>query len=173
MFLAAPGQVNFLVPPATANGNAQITVTSGSGNRATGTAAISVVAPSLFAIGGTTVAAAVAVRVAQGGAQTPVSVFQCSGNSCAATPMDLGGAGDAVFLTLFGTGLRKNTGIASVTATIGGVNAPVSFAGAQGEFAGLDQVNVQIPTAVQGRGEVSVIVTVDGQATNGVIISVP
>jgi uncharacterized protein (TIGR03437 family) len=52
------------------------------------------------------------------------------------------------------------------------VDAPVAFAGAQGEFAGLDQVNLQIPASLAGRGNVPVIVTVDGQTTNTVTINI-
>ena len=49
---------------------------------------------------------------------------------------------------------------------------PVAFVGAQGEFVGLDQLNVQIPTSLRGRGTVPVVVTVDGQTTNTVTINV-
>ena len=48
----------------------------------------------------------------------------------------------------------------------------MAFAGAQGEFAGLDQINLQIPTSLRGRGDVSVILTVDGLTTNTVSINV-
>ena len=47
-----------------------------------------------------------------------------------------------------------------------GVTAQVLFAGAQGEFAGLDQVNVQVPAAVKGAGEVDVVLTVVGKTAN-------
>jgi len=171
MSLAAPEQVNFLMPAGTANGRAQITVTSASGATATGSVDVSPVTPSIFSIGGT-LAAALGLRVAFDGTQSPVAVFACTNTGCSAAPIDLGGAGDSVFLTLFGTGLRKNTGLTKVTTTIGGVAATVLFAGAQGEFPGLDQVNVEIPKALRGRGEVPVIVTVDGQTTNTVTISI-
>ena len=61
---------------------------------------------------------------------------------------------------------------ASLRATIGGVDAPVAFAGAQGELAGLDQVNLQLPASLRGRGDVAVILTVDGVTTNSVNINV-
>jgi uncharacterized protein (TIGR03437 family) len=173
LFLAAPGQVNFLLPAATADGRAQITFTSASGGVATGTVDVSPVTPSIFALGGTNVAAAVAVRVAASGGQSPVAVFQCNGASaCIASPIDLGPAGDAVFVTLFGTGLRKNSGLANVRATIGGTDVPAAFAGAQGEFAGLDQINIQIPASLRGKGEASITVTADGQTSNAVTINV-
>lgn len=171
--LASPGQVNFLLPAATANGPAQITVTSASGAVATGSVDVATVAPSVFTVPGGNVAAAVALRVAEDGSQTPLAVFQCSSaGTCAASPIDIGGAGDSVFLTLFGTGLRKNSGLANVRASVGGVSTPVAFAGAQGEFAGLDQVNLQIPKSLRGRGDVSITVTVDGQTSNAVTINV-
>ena len=127
--------------------------------------------PSIFTLGGS-VAAAVAVRVAPGGAQTPVNVFQCSGSTCTTAPIDLGATGDTVFLTLFGTGIRKTSAVSNVRATIGGADAPVLFAGAQGEFAGLDQVNLQVPASLRGRGDVPVVLTVDGQTTNTVTINI-
>jgi uncharacterized protein (TIGR03437 family) len=172
MSLASPGQVNFLLPSATSNGKAQITVTSASGASATASVDVSAVMPSVFALGSSNVAAAVAVRVNAVGAQTPVAVFQCAGSGCTASPIDIGGAGDQVFLTLFGTGLRKNSGLGNVRATIGGADAPVAFAGAQGEFAGLDQINLQIPVSLRGRGDVPIILTVDGVTTNAVSINV-
>jgi uncharacterized protein (TIGR03437 family) len=161
MSLSSPGQINFQVPTATSSGKAQVTVTSASGAVATGTVDINAVNPSIFA-----------VRVNVVGTQTPIAVFQCAGSSCTATPMDIGGAGDTVFLTLFGTGLRKNSGLANVHAIIGGADAPVTFAGAQGEFAGLDQINLQIPTSLRGRGDVPIVLTVDGLTSNTVSINI-
>ena len=76
------------------------------------------------------------------------------------------------FLTLFGTGLRKNSGLTGVKATIGGIDTPVAYAGTQGQFDGLDQVNVRIPTGTRGKGEVSIVLTVDGQSANTVTIRV-
>jgi uncharacterized protein (TIGR03437 family) len=134
---------------------------------------IATVAPSIFTMPGGNVAAAVAVRVAADGTQTPVGVFQCTASGgCSALPIDLGAATDSVFLTLFGTGLRKNSGLANVRATLGGASIPVGFAGAQGEFAGLDQVNLQLPASLRGRGEVSISLTVDGQTSNAVTVNV-
>jgi uncharacterized protein (TIGR03437 family) len=44
----------------------------------------------------------------------------------------------------------------------------VTYAGSQGTFAGLDQVNISIPAALRGRGEVDVVVSAGGQASNAV-----
>ena len=76
-----------------------------------------------------------------------------------------------MFLTLYGTGIRGRSSLAGVTCRIGGVDAPVIFADAQGGFVGLDQVNVRVPRVLAGRGEVELVLTVDGQATNTVRVN--
>jgi len=48
------------------------------------------------------------------------------------------------------------------------VDLPVLYAGAQGTLAGLDQVNAQLPQSLAGRGEVDVMLTVDGKPANTV-----
>jgi uncharacterized protein (TIGR03437 family) len=77
-----------------------------------------------------------------------------------ATLIDLGPAGDIVVVTLFGTGLRKNTDLTKVKATIGGVDAPVLFAG------------LQIPASLRGRRQVTITLSVDGQSGNTSTIAV-
>jgi uncharacterized protein (TIGR03437 family) len=57
-------------------------------------------------------------------------------------------------LFLFGTGLEA-AGIEDVTGSIGTSQDPVSYAGSQGSFVTLDQVNVQLPAALAGKGNVS------------------
>jgi uncharacterized protein (TIGR03437 family) len=59
-----------------------------------------------------------------------------------------------------------------VTARIGGVDAETIYAGAQGDFAGLDQVNLRLPRSLAGRGEVDVAVNVDGVPANAVRVAV-
>jgi uncharacterized protein (TIGR03437 family) len=53
-----------------------------------------------------------------------------------------------------------------VTATAGGQNAPVIYAGAQGAFAGVDQVNILLPASLAGKGTVPVQITAAGVAAN-------
>ena len=56
-------------------------------------------------------------------------------------------------------------------ATIGGSDAPVLPAGAQGGFAGLDRVNVGLlPHSLTGADEVNVAVTAAGITSNTVTI---
>jgi len=56
--------------------------------------------------------------------------------------------------------------------TIGGRAVPVQYAGAQGSFAGLDQLNILLPSNLRGAGTVTVLLTVDGVQANAVTISI-
>jgi len=47
-------------------------------------------------------------------------------------------------------------------------DAEAPFAGAQGEFVGLDQCNVRLATSLAGSGEISIALTVDGTPSNTV-----
>jgi len=45
------------------------------------------------------------------------------------------------------------------------------FAGAGGGYAGLDQVNVLVPRGLIGKGEVPIVLTVDGKQANSVTVA--
>ncbi len=157
LFFVSPGQINYLVPAGTAPGVAKVQVQGHAGY-----ITIEAVAPGLFTANasGSGIPAAVGLRVS-GGAQTLLPSLT--------TPIDLGPETDEVFLLLFGTGIRGGT---SATVKIGGIDAPVAYAGPQGGFVGLDQVNVKLPRALAGRGEVDLVLTVDGKAANTVRVRI-
>jgi uncharacterized protein (TIGR03437 family) len=176
LFFVSPTQVNYQVPPGTVTGTATVTVTSGDGTVSTGTAQIASVAPGLFTANasGQGVAAAVALRVKADGSQSaePIAQFDVAQNKFIAIPIDLGPASDQVFLILFGTGIRFRSSLSAVSVKIGGADAQVYYAGAQGNFVGLDQVNVLLARSLSGRGEVDVELTVDGQAANTIKVNI-
>lgn len=167
LFFVSPGQINLLVPPGTASGSATLSLSSGE----TGELTIARVAPGLFAANadGQGVPAALVLRVRAGGAQSFEPVARLEGGRFVPAPIDLGLAGEQVFLVLFGTGLRSQQ---SVTATIGGANADVLFVGAVAGFAGLDQVNLALPRALAGRGEAELSVMVDGREANKLKVAI-
>jgi len=86
--------------------------------------------------------------------------------SCQPAPINLG-TGQA-YLLLFGTGIRNRRLLTEVTATIDGVSVPITYAGDQGQFVGLDQVNLVLPPELAGRGSVDLILTVDSKPANTV-----
>jgi uncharacterized protein (TIGR03437 family) len=169
VLFSSPTQVNFVVPPGTATGRAAVTI-----GGAVGDVLVEAVAPGVFSANanGKGVAAATAVRVKADGSQAAVPVFQCVSGSCAATPIDLGPDSDQVYVSLYGTGIRNRASLADVIAQIGGEKADVPYAGPQGGFAGLDQINLRIPRAVAGRGEVAVSLAVAGKSANTVTLSI-
>ncbi len=176
LFFVSPTQVNFLIPAGTATGAASLTLTASDGSTAVGTIQIANVAPSLFSANasGQGVATGVALRFRPNGQQViePIAQFDPAQNRFVAAPIDLGVENEQVFLVLFGTGLRFRNGLSSVNARIGGANAQVLFAGAQGDFVGLDQVNIGLPRSLAGRGEVDIVLMVDGKAANTVKVSI-
>jgi uncharacterized protein (TIGR03437 family) len=174
LFFASPNQINCLIPPGTASGTATVIITSQDGTVSIGTIQIAAVAPGLFTASsnGQGVAAAVAVRVKADGTQTAEPVAQFNGGQWVSLPIDLGPPGETIVLLLFGTGIRHRSNLSAVSVTIGGVAAQVDFAGAQSDFAGLDQLNVRIPRSLAGRGEVDIVLTVDGKVANTIKINI-
>ncbi len=176
LFFVSPGQINFLIPPGTANGATMITVTSGNGAVSMGNVNITAVAPGLFTANasGQGVAAATALRVKADGTQTfePVSRFDPALNLFVPVPIDLGPESDQVFLILFGTGWRFRSALPAISCSIGGVNTEVLYAGPQGDLVGLDQLNVRLSRNLIGRGEVNVMLSMDGRAANTVRLNV-
>jgi uncharacterized protein (TIGR03437 family) len=164
----SPTQVNYLVPDGTAPGIATVTIGSSSGS-----AQIDAVGPGLYSMSGDGkgVAAATAALYGAGGTITPVPVFQCGSSGCVSVPMDLGQSTDQLVITLYGTGIRNNTGLSNAVAEVGGARATILYAGAQPQYPGLDQVNLVIPRSLAAAGEVPVVLTIDGQTANVVSVN--
>ena len=89
------------------------------------------------------------------------------------------------FVSIFCTGLGATTPTVGagepgageavttpVTATIGGVNASVSFAGLAPGFVGLYQVNVEIPAGVEPGAEVNLVLIQNGVPSNTVTLAI-
>ena len=79
---------------------------------------------------------------------------------------------DDLFLEIYGTGIRNRSGLTQAIAKIGEVNAEVLYAGAHCCFVGVDQINVKIPKTLAGRGEVDIVLTIDGKETNPLRLNV-
>ncbi|MGH9833389.1 MAG: hypothetical protein ACRD9Y_10255, partial [Blastocatellia bacterium] len=176
LFFVAPQQINYQMPPGTANGLAVVTVIGGDNKISGGLVQVSRVAPGVFAANanGQGVAAATILRVKADGSQSfePVARFDPATSRFVSILVDLGPESDQVFLVLFGTGFRSRTMLASVSATVGGANAEVLYAGVTPGFVGLDQANIRLPRGLAGRGEVDVVLTVEGKAANAVRLNV-
>ncbi len=172
LWFVSPGQINYYISEGTATGAATVTVSNQDQVVAAGTLQIEAVAPGLFAMNanGQGVAAAVAVWAKPDNSQTWGYVFAppCIPGSCVPTPLDLGPETDRLYLQLYGTGIRGRSSLSAVSARIGGVDAPVEYAGPVAGLTGLDQVNLRVPRSLAGRGEVDIVLTVDGKTANTV-----
>ncbi|MCW5969908.1 MAG: S8 family serine peptidase [Blastocatellales bacterium] len=177
MFFVSPGQVNYIIPEGTSAGEAMVAITSGDGRVSFGTIQIAPVALGLFTANssGMGVASANALRVTAGGAQIfeDVAQFDPGANRFIPKCISLGPSSESVFLILYGTGVRGIGSLSSITATIGGVGIPVSFAGAHSQFVGLDQINLgPVPRELIGRGVVNIVISVNGQPANTVQVCI-
>jgi len=176
LFFSSPNQINFLVPPGTAAGNAFVRVLVDGSFVADGLIKVNTVAPSLFSANasGSGVAAAVVLRVKADGTQIfePLTRFDTALSRFVAMPIDFGAATDRIFLLLYGTGIRGRSALAAVSVKVGDVDAPVSYAGPQNDFAGLDQINAELPRGLIGRGDVNVVLIVDNRTANAVTVTI-
>lgn len=188
LFFVSPTQLNYQLPPEAALGPATVSLvfngkrltTSGTVHSsvrvAQGITEIARVAPGLFSANadGRGVAAAVVQRVRNDGLLTyeAVARFDPVQGRFIAVPIELGTEDEQLFLILFGTGFRQLVSPETVRVQIGGVAVPVLYAGGQPNLIGLDQLNVQLPRSLAGRGEVELTVTIDGLTANPVRVNI-
>jgi uncharacterized protein (TIGR03437 family) len=173
IFYASDRQINFEVPAAAAAGPATFSVVKDDGTRSDGFVSIQTVAPALFTadMTGRGAAAGVALRTERDGRLTSLPLSTCAGTAaCQTLEIEVGDR--PVYLSLFGTGFRNRSSPDAVRVTIHSKPARVLYAGAQPEFSGLDQLNVEIPREARGAGETDVILTVDGVQSNAVRVRI-
>jgi uncharacterized protein (TIGR03437 family) len=166
LYFASPGQINYVVPAGTRTGAAVVTVRSAGAMAAVGTLQIQTVAPGIF-------------TMSADGKGTPAGYYlrvgadQSRTNGPLSEAIDLGAPSDSVYLLLVGTGIRNRSSLEAATATVGGESVPVTFAGPQTEYPGLDQINLgPLPRTLAGRGTVTVQLKVDGKNANPVTVAI-
>lgn len=180
LFFVSPGQVNYLIPPNVPAGDAQVVISAMTANGdqilSRGQVRIAPAAPALFTANATGlgVPAAVTGRVNASGQfvfdpAPPFETDPVTPGRVIPSPIDVGTETQPAFLILFGTGLR-NAAAGSTRAIIGGLEVPVQAAAAPG-FTGLDQINLQIPLALKGRGLVDVTLVAGGLSSNPVTVN--
>ncbi len=177
LLFVSSGQINFLIPSQTANGMAQVVITSTFSNGdqviSHGTINIATVAPGLFSANsdGGGAPAATTGRIDASGTiflddpTLPVEPDPLQPSHKLPAPIDVGTLARPAYILLYGTGVR-NAPQSAVRAIIGGVDSLVTYAGPQGGFVGLDQINVQLPAALKGRGIVDLTLVVNGVSSN-------
>lgn len=167
LLYVSPTQINFILPSYIEAGAATVIVSNPKGIYALGTAQIATSAPAIFTAdaSGHGDAAALATN---------------DGINYLSAPFATTINGNANILVLFGTGFRHaiaaspsdENGVAeAVRVTIDGLDARVLYAGAQGEYVGLDQVNVEFPAGLSGGSRrVEVVLWLNGVEANRVTV---
>jgi uncharacterized protein (TIGR03437 family) len=178
LFFVSPGQINFQVPNILSTAPVTVTLTITQGTQSTSVpVVVKPYAPSLFTINtqGTGQASAVIAGTA--------TVAAPAGAVGASRPARVG-----EYISIYCTGLGAVTNSpgagnpapgnplartqATPTVTIGGVQANVQFSGLAPGFAGLYQVNVQVPDGVAPANAVPVSLTISGVLSNTATIAV-
>ncbi|MBC7926742.1 MAG: hypothetical protein H7039_13890 [Bryobacteraceae bacterium] len=105
--------------------------------------------------------AAAILRVAPSNSRSIEFSFARGANGFEAVPIRFGN--DRLFLDLYATGVR---GSGSVQVLLGGELLTPRYAGPQSQFAGLDQVQIELPRSFAGRGRVGAAIISGGVQSN-------
>lgn len=167
LLYVSPTQINYQIPTNIDPGTAVIKVMSGGTEIANGTVIVETVSPSIFTAKADGKGVPAAQTTINGATFLPVA--NADGTARA---ISVGTAAQPNYLVLYGTGLRRRSSMTNVRVTIGGVQAEVSFLGAHSRLIGVDQMNIKLPQTLRGRGNVDVVVTIDGKTANTVTINI-
>lgn len=157
LFFVSSGQINYMIPEQAATGPAQVQVTSGDGTVTTGSMMLENSSPAIFTATASGQGIAAALTTVDG--KSFQNIANPDGSARAVSPST---TQNQNVLLLFGTGLRRAS---NVRVRFGSLEVTPSFAGAQGGFAGLDQINVTIPANIS-LGMVNISVIADGRTSN-------
>lgn len=168
LLFVSPEQINFVVPAGLAPGAGAVVVSNPVGRYALSLCTLAAATPALF-------------TAEQSGRGDAAALATPDGINYQLPPFPITVNGQPNNLILFGTGFRHapadrpydRNGVAeAVRVTLDDQPARVLYAGAQGAFAGLDQLNVELPqrlaTGVLRR--VPIVVTIQGVELNRVNI---
>ena len=163
IFFVSPGQVNYLIPEQAALGAAQIIITAGNGQVSQGELQLVNSSPAIFTFLYSGRGLPVALTTYDG--TTYERVVNADGTARAVDP---GTTWRPNYLLLFGTGLCRAS---NLRVRIGVREITPLYAGVQGGFAGLDQINLLLPAELPG-GMHDVTLIGDGHAGNTVQLMV-
>ncbi|NOT63744.1 MAG: CHRD domain-containing protein [Acidobacteria bacterium] len=157
LFVSA-AQINCLWPPDLPPGLARLVIVAADGTVSQGELAVTLTAPGIF------------TRTANGRG-APAGIASSDGlnftevmSNADGTPVTIS-AGS--YVALFGTGFRLHSGDARMSIS-SSANLPVLYAGVQGGFLGLDQLNLRIPESLADSGDVELVLILDGRPSNPV-----
>jgi uncharacterized protein (TIGR03437 family) len=182
LIFVSPSQINFWVPPGTALGQLGVSVNASDGTVvASGTMNVLQTAPALFSL--------------DASGQGPGAVLNAvtyQGAPFFVVTSQNAGPDKRTRLSLFGTGLRlaglqgtappEGNVAASVSATAleispatqeeASLSLSVEYAGPAPGFFGLDQVNVVLPSGLDGAGNVNIVLSTGTRVSNSITVQI-
>jgi uncharacterized protein (TIGR03437 family) len=175
LFVSA-SQINFVAANDLEPGPVLVNVLNGTRLVASGYMQLQPVAPALFAANGDGAGVLAGEALLNSGSTStsvPVAVFNAAASRWTPRALRLGSGRDLLFLTLYGTGIRGRRSLADIRATVAGVAVPVTYAGPQGYFSGLDQINIgPLPGTLAGTGLADVAVSIGDLRSNAVQVQI-
>src|SRR5215813_3715120 len=179
LIFVSPFQINFVVPEDldlsdeydTKPPTVSVEVITSDGPILTAEIVVFPVSPAIFTAdsSGGGLPAATVLRVKADGTQVNESLYQRDASGAIIPkPIDLGPEGEKVFLILFLTGIghatsprppfevRENVNVRVIA---NGYSLKPAYAGPQGDFAALDQINVELPRGFLGNSTLKIAVT--------------
>ncbi|MFN7947811.1 MAG: hypothetical protein U0Z53_20850 [Blastocatellia bacterium] len=168
LFFVSPGQINFHIPPNQTDGNYYVKVnnTGANSNVAMSKFTIAQIFPDVFwaSYAADPPPAMLILRVGQNGTQTyETPLLDAQGNQL---PIEVNRPGETVYFIIYGTGMRNGINLSQCSAELRTgttvTNLPLQYVGPQGGYVGEDQVNLQIPPSLAGRGKTSLRLLING-----------
>ncbi len=161
-------QINFLVPDNLSAGAATLTINLAGRPPIQTSVDLRASAPGLFTMNGIRLAAGVMVIRNTEGETSQQDLFDCSSGLCRERTIRLPGNLEAAVLVLYGTGFKNIGNLAA--AQVNTSPASILYAGPQGQFPGLDQLNILwLP---QWRGRFNLILSAGSSSSNTVELSI-
>ena len=142
----SPTQINFIMPRSVASGTSTITVQNGS-QMSMGSVIIGASGPGMFSLNGMGIGEGAMLN----GTMWKMGPFSTTTN------------GQPTYVSMYVTGLDMSM---APTVAVGGIPVDVVWFGSAPGYAGLQQINVQLPSGMAGVGRVPVTVMSNGQVSN-------
>lgn len=185
LLAVSPSQINFYVPAGLAGGEAEVIVTSLDGHVSRGTTTITPLAPAIFTVGGSGSGEAVVVNAttfAKGAFDVTTQPLAGTDTRTRLAILTTGISGGGAANTNTTNDVRNNGEVLANFAESVAVEArtgdgrtfrlPVEYAGVQGRYVGLDQVNVVLLSELKGAGNVALTLIVGGVRSNSASVTI-
>jgi uncharacterized protein (TIGR03437 family) len=173
MFWASAGwgQVNFVIPADSAPGPARMTIERADTSRQSANITIADTAPGFWTgVSCRGPAEGTAIQVFAGGRTARSPISRCQAGRCSTLPIPMTD-GAITRVQLRGSGFRYARSAAEIEVTIDGIRVPVLSFGPSTD-PGVDQLIIELPPALAGRGEADMLCHIRGRVSNAVQIRV-